>query len=59
MPMNGNFTKEIQYRKIAERIRETIVRNRLKPGTPLLSTRKLAGECGISIKTCQCLFNLS
>ena len=53
MPMNGNFTKEIQYRKIAERIRETIVRNRLKPGTPLLSTRKLAGECGISIKTAQ------
>ena len=53
MPMNGNFTKEIQYRKIAERIRETIVRNRLKPGTPLLSPRKLAGECGISIKTAQ------
>ena len=40
--MQTNFTTEIQYKKIAENIRETIVRNHLKAGTRLLSAKRLA-----------------
>lgn len=51
--MQTNFTTEIQYKKIAENIRETIVRNHLKAGTRLLSAKRLAQECRVSLKTAQ------
>ncbi len=51
--MQSGITKEIQYRKIAEAIRETIDRNHLKAGTPLLSAKALAAEWGVSLKTAQ------
>ena len=42
--MQSGITKEIQYRKIARTIRETIDRNHLKAGTPLLSAKGLAAK---------------
>ena len=51
--MQSGITKEIQYRKIAQAIRETIDRNHLKAGTPLLSAKALAAEWGVSLKTAQ------
>lgn len=49
--MRESVKRIMSYREIAEQLRKEIREGKLKPGTPVISSRALARSCGVSLST--------
>ena len=49
--MRESVKRNVTYLEIAEQLRREILEGKLKPGTPVLSSRELARTFGVSLST--------